>query len=190
MAHASRDHVARALIGLCLAAPGVSLLAAAPATADPSVDKAEHKVDTIGHDRKIVAKKAQQTRETLVDAKRDLALTHAEQRLYRTALVKVQQRLADLASQEGAGIGRALTAASDGHDRSRPRPGVRRRPGPAGRGPHRSRHRGLAPGEPRPAREQGAATVGAGARAQHALPADRSPPAATSRRPWTRRTPR
>ncbi len=113
MAHASRHHVARALIGLSLAAPGVTILASAPAVADPSVDKAEAKVDRLSHDRKAVVKKARTTRKNLIDARVDLAVTRAELRSYRAALVEVQKRLAEIESQEGSTLGRALSVAAE-----------------------------------------------------------------------------
>jgi cell wall-associated NlpC family hydrolase len=112
VAHASR-YVARALLAICLGATGTTVLTAAPAAAEPSVDQAESKVDKISHDRKVVAKKVQTTRTRLFDARIDLASTRAAVRAHRTALAEVEQRIAEVEAQEGATIGRALTAAAE-----------------------------------------------------------------------------
>ena len=112
MAHASR-YVARALTAICLGATGTTVLTAAPVAAEPSVDQAESKVDKISHDRKVVAKKVQTTRTRLFDARIDLANTRSTVRAHRAALAEIEQRIAEVEAQEGAGIGRALTAAAE-----------------------------------------------------------------------------
>ena len=68
MAHASRLHAARALTALCLGATATTVLSASPATAAPSVDQAQSRVDEISHDRAVVAKKAKLTDKRLAAA--------------------------------------------------------------------------------------------------------------------------
>jgi cell wall-associated NlpC family hydrolase len=112
VAHASRNHAARALTALCLGATGATILTAAPAIAD-DVDQAQAKVDHLSHDRKAVVKKVTTTRKSLAAARLDLAVTQAELRSYRAALVEVQDRVQAMQDDEGSSIGRALTAASE-----------------------------------------------------------------------------
>ena len=113
MAHASRHHTARALTAICLGMTGATILTAAPAHADDAVDKAETKVNGIAHDRKVATKKDHQLHRTLTEARVDLAVTQAELRSYRAALVEVREQVASLQDEEGSTIGAALTAASE-----------------------------------------------------------------------------
>jgi cell wall-associated NlpC family hydrolase len=112
VAHASRNHAARALTAICLGATGATILTAAPALAD-DVDQAQAKVEHISHDRKAVARTAQQNHRALYKARLNLSVTRAELRSYRMALVEVQDRVQAMQDEEGSSIGRALSAASE-----------------------------------------------------------------------------
>ncbi len=115
MAHASRNHAARALTALCLGAVGTTILTTAPAYAEPSVDQAQSTVDKVSHDRDTVARKARTTEKDLVKARHLLARARADLSTSRVALTELQRRAEALQPtpvDEDGTIGRALTAAA------------------------------------------------------------------------------
>ena len=113
MAHASRLHAARALTAICLGATATTVLSASPATAAPSVDQAQSRVDEISHDRAVVAKKAKLTDKRLAAARHGLSLASAELRTHRAALAEVEQRAAELEPSDESTFNRALSAAAE-----------------------------------------------------------------------------
>lgn len=114
MAHASRNHAARALTAICLGVVGstaLTTLAAAPAHADETVEQARDKVERLTKERRTAVRQLDAATTRLRDARIDLQLTRGQLSAHRAALAEVQDRLDEIAAQEGRTIGRALTAA-------------------------------------------------------------------------------
>lgn len=105
-----RTRTARALATLCIAALGVSLVGAAPSTAEPSADDVRDRVETLYHE-------AEQASERYNDAK--IRLEEAEDRLgaLQKDLDRQQERTEDVRDQVASNVvaqyqGQALSTAS------------------------------------------------------------------------------
>jgi cell wall-associated NlpC family hydrolase len=105
-----RKRAASALVSLCIAALGGSLLTAAPSTADPSIDDVRDRVETLYHEAEQASERYNDARLRLAEARKRLSVLQQD-------LERQRERTEEIRDQVAAGVvadfqGHALSTAS------------------------------------------------------------------------------